>query len=87
MVVRVIGPSLWIFFLYCSWELASALKEAKAKFDSANVKLIAIGVGGPEKAQILAERVITGLMPSSLSGVSACKIIMYNPLEINHDSL
>ncbi|WOG96537.1 hypothetical protein DCAR_0415873 [Daucus carota subsp. sativus] len=40
----------------CCWELASALKEAKAKFDSANVKLIAIGVGGPEKAQILAER-------------------------------
>ncbi|KAK1368379.1 thioredoxin-like protein AAED1, chloroplastic [Heracleum sosnowskyi] len=40
----------------CCWELASALKEAKARFDSADVKLIAIGVGGPEKAQILAER-------------------------------
>ncbi|KAL8146480.1 hypothetical protein AgCh_004277 [Apium graveolens] len=40
----------------CCWELASALKEAKARFDSANVKLIAIGVGGPDKARILAER-------------------------------
>lgn len=40
----------------CCWELASALKEAKAKFDSADVKLIAIGVGGPDKARILAER-------------------------------
>ena len=52
------------------------------------MKLIAIGVGGPEKAQILAERVITVFIClSSLSGVSVCKIIMYKPLEINHDSL
>lgn len=40
-----------------SWELASALKESKAKFDSAGVKLIAVGVGTPNKARILAERV------------------------------
>ncbi|XP_044470429.1 uncharacterized protein LOC123199471 [Mangifera indica] len=40
----------------CCWELASALKEAKATFDSASVKLIAVGVGSPNKAQILAER-------------------------------
>ncbi|XP_057724438.1 thioredoxin-like protein AAED1, chloroplastic isoform X1 [Arachis stenosperma] len=40
----------------CCWELASALKEAKARFDSAGVKLIAVGVGGPSKARMLAER-------------------------------
>ncbi|GAY50124.1 hypothetical protein WN943_021607 [Citrus x changshan-huyou] len=40
----------------CCWELASALKESKARFDSAGVKLIAVGVGTPNKAQILAER-------------------------------
>ncbi|KAK3416574.1 hypothetical protein EUGRSUZ_H02332 [Eucalyptus grandis] len=40
----------------CCWELASALKESKAKFDSAGVKLIAVGVGTPDKARILAER-------------------------------
>ncbi|KAF6159731.1 hypothetical protein GIB67_029989 [Kingdonia uniflora] len=40
----------------CSWELASALKESKPRFDSAGVKLIAVGVGTPNKAQILAER-------------------------------
>lgn len=40
-----------------SWELASALKEAKARFDEAGVKLIAVGVGTPNKARILAERV------------------------------
>lgn len=40
-----------------SWELASALKEYKSKFDSAGVKLIAVGVGAPDKARILAERV------------------------------
>lgn len=42
---------------FSSWELASALKESKAKFDSAGVKLIAVGVGTPDKARILAERV------------------------------
>uniref|UniRef100_A0A7N2M0C5 Uncharacterized protein n=1 Tax=Quercus lobata TaxID=97700 RepID=A0A7N2M0C5_QUELO len=40
----------------CSWELASALKEAKPKFDAAGVKLVAIGVGTPDKARILADR-------------------------------
>lgn len=40
----------------CCWELASELKESKATFDSAGVKLIAIGVGTPDKARILAER-------------------------------
>ncbi|KAH9297632.1 hypothetical protein KI387_029314, partial [Taxus chinensis] len=40
----------------CCWELASTLKDVKPKFDSAGVKLIAIGVGTPDKARILAER-------------------------------
>ncbi|XWS45109.1 hypothetical protein CRYUN_Cryun15aG0108400 [Craigia yunnanensis] len=44
------------FGCFCCWELASALKEAKPKFDSAGVKLIAVGVGTPDKARILAER-------------------------------
>jgi len=41
----------------CSWELASTLKEYKDKFESAGVKLIAVGVGTPNKARLLAERV------------------------------
>lgn len=45
--------------LVLSWELASALKESKARFDSAGIKLIAVGVGTPNKARILAERVIS----------------------------
>ncbi|XP_030516730.2 thioredoxin-like protein AAED1, chloroplastic [Rhodamnia argentea] len=44
------------FGCICCWELASSLKESKAKFDSAGVKLIAVGVGTPDKARILAER-------------------------------
>nr|ACU18761.1 unknown [Glycine max] len=40
----------------CCWELASALKESKARFDSAGVKLIAVGIGTPNKARMLAER-------------------------------
>ncbi|KAM5576863.1 thioredoxin-like protein AAED1, chloroplastic [Rosa sericea] len=40
----------------CCWELASALKESKERFESAGVKLIAVGVGSPDKARILAER-------------------------------
>ena len=40
---------------YC-WEFVSTLKDVKPKFDSAGVKLIAIGVGTPEKARILVER-------------------------------
>jgi hypothetical protein len=41
----------------CSWELASVLRDTKERFDSAGVKLIAVGVGTPAKARILAERV------------------------------
>lgn len=44
-------------FLYGSWELATALKEAIPRFDAAGVKLIAVGVGTPDKARILATRV------------------------------
>ncbi|KAJ6971480.1 thioredoxin-like protein AAED1 [Populus alba x Populus x berolinensis] len=44
----------------CCWELASSLKESKEKFDSSGVKLIAIGVGTPNKARSLAERVCSG---------------------------
>ncbi|XP_076921792.1 thioredoxin-like protein AAED1, chloroplastic [Bidens hawaiensis] len=40
----------------CCWELASTLKEAKARLESDGVKLIAIGIGEPKKARILAER-------------------------------
>ncbi|KAH0713885.1 hypothetical protein KY285_008906 [Solanum tuberosum] len=40
----------------CCWELAQALKETKERFDSAGVKLIAVGIGAPNKARILAER-------------------------------
>ncbi|GLT75360.1 hypothetical protein SLA2020_470910 [Shorea laevis] len=44
------------FGCFCCWDLASALKESKGRFDSAGVKLIAVGVGTPNKARILAER-------------------------------
>uniref|UniRef100_A0A0C9RPF9 TSA: Wollemia nobilis Ref_Wollemi_Transcript_29402_1284 transcribed RNA sequence n=1 Tax=Wollemia nobilis TaxID=56998 RepID=A0A0C9RPF9_9CONI len=44
------------FGCVCCWELASTLKDVKPKFDSMGVKLIAIGVGTPDKARILAER-------------------------------
>ncbi|RZC54742.1 hypothetical protein C5167_013606 [Papaver somniferum] len=44
------------FGCICCWELASKLKESKSRFDSAGVKLIAVGVGTPGKARILAER-------------------------------
>lgn len=40
----------------CCWELALELKTSKAKFDSAGVKLIAVGIGTPNKARILADR-------------------------------
>lgn len=33
------------------------LRDTKERFDSAGVKLIAVGVGTPDKARILAERV------------------------------
>ncbi|KAI4381024.1 hypothetical protein MLD38_007142 [Melastoma candidum] len=44
------------FGCVCCWELASSLRDVKARFDAAGVKLIAVGVGTPDKAQILAER-------------------------------
>ncbi|KAM1048341.1 hypothetical protein ACFX13_028154 [Malus domestica] len=44
------------FGCVCCWELAASLKENKARFDSAGVKLIAVGVGTPDNARILAER-------------------------------
>ncbi|KAG8474868.1 hypothetical protein CXB51_031600 [Gossypium anomalum] len=40
----------------CCWELALELKEAKARFESAGVTLIAIGVGTLNEARFLAER-------------------------------
>ncbi|XP_038999952.1 uncharacterized protein LOC120125644 [Hibiscus syriacus] len=40
----------------CCWELASELKEAKARFEAAGVKLNALGVGTPNKARMLAKR-------------------------------
>ncbi|GAB2231804.1 hypothetical protein Droror1_Dr00010818 [Drosera rotundifolia] len=44
------------FGCYCSWELGSDLIEAKARFDSAGVKLIAVGVGTPDRARMFGER-------------------------------
>ncbi|KAI3839556.1 hypothetical protein MKX03_008502 [Papaver bracteatum] len=44
------------FGCICCWELASTLKESKSRFDIAGVKLVAVGVGTPENARILAER-------------------------------
>eukprot|EP00249_Psilotum_nudum_P014009 c24618_g1_i1 orf=394-1170(+) len=41
--------------IFC-WEFAASLRDAKPKFDAAGAKLIAIGVGTPDKAQILAKR-------------------------------
>lgn len=40
-----------------SWEFAASLKEVKPQLDAAGVKLIAVGVGEPRKAQMLGERV------------------------------
>ncbi|KAG2316910.1 hypothetical protein Bca4012_067810 [Brassica carinata] len=44
------------FGCVCCWELATALREAKPRFDAAGVKLVAVGVGTPDKARILATR-------------------------------
>ncbi|TVU45257.1 hypothetical protein EJB05_04738, partial [Eragrostis curvula] len=44
------------FGCFCCWELASVLKDSMGKFDSAGAKLIAVGVGTPDKARILADR-------------------------------
>lgn len=43
------------FGCICCWELASELKELIPRFESAGVKLIAIGIGSPDNARILAE--------------------------------
>jgi len=45
-----------------SWELAAVLRDTKERFDSAGVKLIAVGVGTSAKARILADRVCIGLV-------------------------
>ncbi|KAF2539057.1 hypothetical protein F2Q68_00019070 [Brassica cretica] len=39
------------FGCVCCWELATALREAKPRFDAAGVKLVAVGVGTPDKAR------------------------------------
>ncbi|KAL0431465.1 UNVERIFIED_CONTAM: hypothetical protein Sradi_0772500 [Sesamum radiatum] len=44
------------FGCFFCWEFAEALRESKEKFDLAGVKLIVVGVGTPDKAQVLAER-------------------------------
>lgn len=54
-VIVLLIYALWN--LVISWELASALKESKERFDSAGVKLIAVGIGSPNKARMLANRV------------------------------
>jgi len=54
-----------LFSVVLSWELASTLKESKSRFDAAGVKLIAVGVGAPNKARILAERVMFPCPPFS----------------------
>lgn len=54
-----------------SWELASALKESKNVFDSAGVKLIAVGVGAPNKARMLAERVSSLLLLFLFKNISS----------------
>jgi hypothetical protein len=61
--------------LSISWELASALKESKARFDSAGVKLIAVGVGTPDKARILAERVFLLSFWCNISEVPVLKVL------------
>ncbi|MCO5549109.1 hypothetical protein L7F22_002575 [Adiantum nelumboides] len=38
------------------WEFAASLRDVKPKLDAAGVKLVAIGVGTPDKARILAEK-------------------------------
>ncbi|KAM0070759.1 putative peroxiredoxin-like 2A/B/C [Helianthus debilis subsp. tardiflorus] len=49
----------------CCWELASTLKESKARFEAVVVKLIAVGIDEPKKARILAERIIISFLYSS----------------------
>ncbi|CAH9069168.1 unnamed protein product [Cuscuta europaea] len=44
------------FGCVCCWELAAALRDSKGRFDSAAVKLIAVGIGSPRNAQIFSGR-------------------------------
>lgn len=42
--------------MFC-WEFAGQLRDAKPTLDAAGVKLITIGVGKPDKAQLMAQKV------------------------------
>lgn len=64
--IEIVFLCLISFYNMYSWELALTLKESKARFESAGVKLIAIGIGEPKKAQILAERVLISILYLSL---------------------
>ncbi|KAJ4846316.1 hypothetical protein Tsubulata_007460 [Turnera subulata] len=44
------------FGCFCCWELAMTLKEYRERFEGAGAKLIAVGVGTPDKARMLADR-------------------------------
>jgi len=76
---------LWIglFSVVLSWELASTLKESKSRFDAAGVKLIAVGVGAPNKARILAERV---MLPSPPLSFKCLTVFLgnYEALKVYH---
>jgi hypothetical protein len=62
---------LAILLVFISWELASTLKEWRPKFDAAGVKLVAVGVGTPDKARMLAEGVCFFLFICYLNVFSA----------------
>jgi hypothetical protein len=67
--------------LVLSWELASTLKETKSRFDSAGVKLIAVGVGEPNKARMLAERVMFLCPPLSFQFLTVFLAKYYEALK------
>jgi hypothetical protein len=74
---------LAVYVHFRSWELASVLKDSMAKFDSAGAKLIAIGVGTPEKARILADRVC-GLVLNTVLFVQLCLVLrLHTWLKLN----
>jgi hypothetical protein len=80
---KILISVLFFFWWNCfSWELASVLRDSKSKFESAGVKLIAIGVGTPDKARILAERVIHFLDLISLPEVMIRNHHTLNCLEL-----
>ena len=64
--------ALFHMFHTISWEFAASLRDLKPQFDAAGVKLIAIGVGTPDKAQILAEKVCLFFMLSLLFLFTSC---------------